>query len=68
VEIKNVNFSHQAASEWGKIRHGVPQGSILGPLLFLYINDLPIFVKDKSKPVLFADNNSYQLSSRRFYK
>jgi hypothetical protein len=59
VEIKNINFSNQAASKWGKIRHGVPQGSILGPLFFrLYINDLLNFVKDKSKPILFADDTS----------
>jgi hypothetical protein len=59
VEIKNINFSHQAASKWGKIRHGVPQGSILGPFLFLlYINDLSNFVTNKSKPMLFADDTS----------
>jgi hypothetical protein len=59
VEIKNINFIHQIASKWGKIRHGIRQGSILGRLLlFLYINDLPHVVKNKSKPILFADNTS----------
>jgi hypothetical protein len=47
------------SSEWGKIRHGVPKGSELGPVLFLfYINDLPKAVNHISMPVLFADDTS----------
>jgi hypothetical protein len=54
-------------SDYGKLKHGVPQRSILGPLLFIIcINDLPLRRKSISEPLLFADDTSVIISSRNF--
>ena len=48
-------------SSWADIKAGVPEGSILGPVLFLvYINDLTENLH--SNPKLFADDTSLFLS------
>ena len=44
-------------SSWAKVRHEVPQSSVLGPLHFLlYINDLPKIINKTSAPITFADD------------
>ena len=56
MELDNVKSSRI------NIKYGVPQGSILGPLLFiLYINDLPNSLINQ--PTLFADDTCILISN-----
>jgi hypothetical protein len=51
--------SNRHYSKLESVTVGAPQGSILGPLLFLlYINDLSKNVSDLSNPVLYVDDTS----------
>ena len=53
-------------SEWESVTDGVPQGSILGPLLFLlYVNDIPNVISDIYNPVLYADDTSLIITNSK---
>jgi hypothetical protein len=59
-----ISYNNAIESTQEKIKQGVPQGSVLGPIFFLiYINDIPKLAPTGTKILLYADDTGIIVTS-----
>jgi len=62
--VISQNHQHKFSSKWGAMKCGVPQGSVLGLILFVInISGLPLNMNIESKLVLFMDDTSVLITA-----
>jgi len=67
VITDNKTNHNTTVSNWARIKHGLPQVSVLDPAHFLlYKNALPAVINIKAIPVLFADGTSIIFTHHNF--
>jgi hypothetical protein len=65
IKIKSPYTTQSTHSNWGTIEHGIPQRSILGPLLlYIYTYALPPTINTLAVPIIFADDTIVIITSK----